>query len=114
MPPTSARNLDPADPPDRRRGLTLVPPAKPGEPDWCAGGDHTTAQGLRHRSEPVDVGDRHEGGSVRAWLIQRFGCAERVAVNTALATGVTADIGLDDAVNLRDGLNWILRQAGRE
>lgn len=84
-----------------------------GEPVWCTV-DHTT-DGPRHRSNPVEVGRRQGGGTVRAWLVQGPGDREpHVKLNAAHMAGVVVDINLDDTQALRAGLEKLLWRAGRD
>lgn len=86
-------------------------PRRNGEPSWCTGGH---PQGDRHRSQPVAVGDRSRTGIVSAWLMEHGPRGMWLRVNAAYMTGVVADIDLDDATELRDGLTGLLKQAGVE
>lgn len=79
-------------------------------PGWCVG-QHPGHTG-RHRSRPVEV--EGQVGGVSAWLVEHDAVnVPYVAVNAHLATGITVDLSLDDAVELRDKLGELLRQAGR-
>ena len=79
-------------------------------PAWCAAVHQAVC--TKHRSKPIVV-DGTVGG-IRAWLVEHDAVnAPYVAVNAHLATGITVDLSLDDAVELRDKLGELLRQAGR-
>lgn len=78
---------------------------------WCTTDDHTSAGGRRHRSDPVNVPGKR--GEVTAWLVERQGEVPQIVVNVWTGTGVTAAIDLDGIEAFRDGLNVLLRQAGR-
>lgn len=72
--------------------------------------DHV-AGATRHRYGPVVAGDR-ETGTVKAWLYKQGWRPPFLSVNVAHLTGLTIDMSVDDARQLRDGLDALLKQAG--
>lgn len=63
---------------------------------------------MKQRSQPVVVGANLN--QVRAWLITDD-AGRHVTVNAFSGVGVAVDLSLDDAAELRDGLDVLLRQA---
>jgi hypothetical protein len=61
----------------------------------------------------VRVGHRQQGGEVSASL-KPVGGGYRVVVNAAHLPGISADVSLRAAAELRNGLTALLRQAGYE
>lgn len=82
----------------------------PAHPLWCRA-DRSDPD--RHVSGPVRVGHRPDGGEVTAYLIADVGGPVWVRVLAVHMTAATADISLDDAATLRDGLTALLQAAGR-
>lgn len=75
--------------------MSIPKPRNPGswrdpraEPSWCVGGH----DGGRHRSAPVVVGRREDGGQVSAWLVESSGKPTRVGLNVAHLAGLSVEV----------------------
>lgn len=82
------------------------------EPSWCAHTDHGESADL-HRSRYLRVGERRDRGEVGVYLEQGGDGPTRVAVNVAQMTFATAELSLEQAQELRDNLDRLLRTAAR-
>lgn len=85
------------------------------EPGWCTKTDHSDSAVGIHKSNLFSVGDRYRGrGEVGVYLIRGGDGPTSVAVNTAHGASCTVEISIRETVQLRDYLDFLLEQAGRE
>lgn len=58
----------------------------------------------RPRNEPVAVGDRRNGGELKAWRKPQHHRGDRVVVNAAQMAGLTVDVSVAEAREFALGL----------
>jgi hypothetical protein len=85
------------------------------EPPWCAKTDHDNFAIQRHASSVREVGNRYHGrGMVGVYLHRADDGPTWLAVVTAHGASCTVDLDVREAVQLRDHIDALLEQAGRE
>jgi hypothetical protein len=93
----------------------MTRPRNDEHPAWCTRKEFRESL-TKHRSTEVRVGNAVRPitarGQVSARLTSTLNGPTWLTVNVFIGVGLTADLSLDDAVKLRDGLIGLLQEAG--